>query len=144
MRARLLISLFVVASALLAAGSEEPLETLKQRAATANEGERPRLFLEIAERQLRAADAAYSQGSVDQGKAAVTEVADYCEKAAAAAASSRKHLKHTEIKIRDLSRRLGGMLRSVSFDDREPLQAALDRMEKARSGLLTAMFGLKS
>ena len=141
MSTRLFIPWFLLVSALLLAASDESLDALKRRAATANE---PRLFLEIAERQLRAADAAYSQGSLEQGKAAVADVADYCEKAAAAAASSHKQLKHTEIKIRDLSHRLGGMLRGLSFDDREPLQAALDRMEKARSNLLTAMFGLKS
>jgi hypothetical protein len=144
MRAPLIVSLFVVLGALLLPANEESLEQLKQRADNANDGDRPRLFLEIAERQLKAADTAYSQGSPDEGKAAIGDVAAYCEKAAAAATASHKHLKNTEIKIRDLAHRLGTMLHSVSFEDREPLQAALDRMEKARSQLLSAMFGLKS
>jgi hypothetical protein len=144
MRAPLLLSSFVVLSALLLAASEESLEQLKQRAAIASDSDRARLFLEVAERQLKAAGSDYNEGSLEAGKAAVDDVASYCEKAAAAATSSRKHMKNTEIKIRDLAHRLGALLRSVSLDDREPLQAALDRMEKARSQLLSAMFGLKS
>ena len=132
---KLLLFAVVLAATIVLAAEPETIDQLKQRAAAAKDGDQPKLFLEVAERQLKAADSAYSQGNAEQAKAAINDVGAYCERAAAAATSTHKHLKHTEIKIRDLARRLGSMLRVVSFDDREPLQAAIDRIEKARSGL---------
>jgi hypothetical protein len=129
---------------ILLASEPESIEQLKERAAAAKPGNQPKLFLEVAERQFLAATAAYHAGQPDNGKAAAEDVATYCEKAGAAARESRKYLKNTEIRIRDLSRKLDALRRDLSFDDREPVQAAIQRMEKVRTDLLNAMFGPKS
>ncbi len=127
-----------------AVAAQETVEQLKERAAAAKVQEQPKLFLEVAAQQLKTADAAYNEGNVDAGRAAVDDVASYSEKAATAAISSRKHLKHTEIKIRDMAHKLDGIRRTLNFEDREPLQEAISRMEKLRSDLLNAMFAPKS
>jgi heterodisulfide reductase subunit A-like polyferredoxin len=141
---RLLAVLLLFATGFVTASEQLTVTELKQRATAARRTEQPKLFLEIAERQLRAADDAYRGGNVEEGRAAVADVADSCEKAGLAATSARKHLKETEIRIRDLSRRLDSLRRILSFEDRAPVNDAIERMEKTRSDLLNAMFGLKS
>jgi len=116
---------------------------LKERAFAARKAEQPKLFLEVAERQLQAADNAFSQGQTEAGKAATEDVADACEKAGAAATGARKHLKSTEMEIRALARKLDAMRHTLSFEDQGPLAAAIERMEQVRNDLLSAMFGPK-
>ncbi len=144
MRNRALILALVLAAATLAWASEESLDQLKARAEAAKPGDQPKLFLEIAQRQLQAADTAYQAGDVDKAQQAVDEVASYSEKAGTAAITSRKQMKKVEIKVRDMEHRLADLRRSVNFDDRPPLEAAINRMEKIRAELLKAMFGPKS
>ncbi len=121
-------------------GGEETLDQLKQRAGTARPEDQPKLFMEIAERDFKLASQFYNVGDADKGKAAVQELTTYCEKAAAAASQSGKHLKKTELKVRELARRLDAMSKSLAFDDREPVKTSVDRLEKLRSDLLARMF----
>lgn len=142
-KASILAFVFVVAG--LAAGADqETLEQLKSRAEALRPSDQVKLFVEIAKRQYIAAADFYEMGDAEAGKAAVEEVASYCERAGTAAQSSGKHLKHVEIRVRDLERKLQALERRVSFDDREPLKAAVERLEKTRSDLLSTMFRKKS
>jgi hypothetical protein len=143
-RRRLLIIVMLFAVSALAADKEETLDQLKQRAERASQRDQPKLFLELAERQLKTADSAYNEGKVDQARTAVEEVAGFSEKAGTAAIATRNHLKQAEIRIRDMEHKLSDIRRTVSFDDRPPLEAAISRMEKIRGDLLKAMFGPKS
>ncbi len=144
MRYRAAILVLVLAAAVLALAKEESLQALKERAESAKPGDQPKLFLEVAEFQLKAADTAYQAGNADQGQQAVDDVAGYSEKAGSAAIASHKHMKKVEIKLRDMEHKLADMRRNVEFDDRPPLEAAINRMEKVRADLLKAMFGPKS
>jgi hypothetical protein len=137
------VSLLFAAGLVLAADQETVVQ-LKQRAMAVTGAEQTKLFLEIAKRQLKAADGAFSQGQIEQGKVAVEEVADYCQKAGTAATTTGKYLKQTEIEIRALIRRLDAISSTLSFEDRAPLAAAIERMEQVRSDLLNAMFAPKS
>lgn len=141
-KAPILAFVFVLAG-LASGANQETLEQLKSRAENLRPSDQVKLFMGIAERQYKAAADSYDKGDAEAGKAAVQDVASYCERAGAAAQSSGKHLKHVEIHIRDLERKLQALQRSVSFDDREPLKAAVDRLEKTRSDLLSTMFRKK-
>ena len=139
----------VAAAALLmslsmAASEHESLDQLQARAARAGGSEQVRLYLEVAARQLQAADEAFNAGEVEQGNALVNQLSAACEKAGAAARSSGKHQKQAEIHMRNLQRRLEAMRRNLSYDDRDALSQAIDRIEKLRAELLAQMFGLKS
>ena len=46
--------------------------------------------------------------------------------------------------MRNLQRRLDAMRRNLSYDERDALSQAIDRIEKLRAELLAQMFGLKS
>jgi hypothetical protein len=141
MRRLTIVMLFLACSSLLVyAGKEETVEQLKARVETAKPADQVGICLEVAERQLKAADDAFNAGDADKGQSAVTDVVNYAERAGEAARASGKNLKNAEIHIRKIARRLDDIRRTLNFEDRPPLQAAVDRLEHVRTELLARMF----
>ena len=66
----------------------------------------------------------------------------YAGRAAEAAQKSGKHLKDTEILLRETARRLDDVRKTLNFDDRPHVEAAVQQVEKFRQQLLDHMFGL--
>ena len=135
-----LVLLFFLAASALGSEKGASLDELKAKAESASNKDKPRLFLEIAQRQLTEADQQYTLGDVDRGLAAVHDVTLYAERAAGAALDSGKHQKQTEIAIREMANKMEAIVRSLAIDDRPPVQAAVDRLQKIRDSLLTGMF----
>ena len=143
-RYSLLASLLLLAVSAAFAGQPESIEQLKQRADAASPGSQPKLYLALARRHLDAAQTAFDQGNIEAGHIAVDGAVNAFESAASAAVTSRKYLKDGEIRMREMARRLDSMRRPLGIEDRERLQVAIDRMDKARNRLVNAMFGSKS
>ena len=137
----LLITVILSITLMAAAKKEESLEQLKARIANAPVDQQISLGLEIAERQLKAADKLYTDGNTEQARSAVNDVVEYSEKATQGASQSGKKLKEAEIKVRKMAHKLLEIKRSVNFEDQQPLQDAADRLEHMRSDLLSRMFG---
>ena len=135
------ISILVVAGAPALAHKEEPLQELKARVETTRLGDRPSLCIEIAKRQLKAADRLYTEGKVEEARAAVQDVVAYAEQATEAATKTGKKLKNTEIAVRKMAERLRDIKRSLNFEDQQPVHDAAERLEHLRSQLLSKMFG---
>jgi len=135
------VTVVLAISALTVAAKQETLQELKARAESVPLGDRPALYIEIAEWQLKSADELYSAGKTDDARAAVNDVVAYSEKAHDAAIQSGKKLKSTEISIRKMAERLRDIKRTLNFEDQAPAQAAADRLEKLRDDLLSHMFG---
>jgi hypothetical protein len=133
-----LLALSVLASAIVA--RESSVEELKARLATASAGERPRLCLEIAERQLTSADKFYADGDTEKGQAALSDVALFCETARDNSIQSGKRLKQTEISVRLMARKLTDLKHRVTHDEQTAVQSTIDRLQKVRDDLLAAMF----
>ena len=114
---------------------------LKAKADAAHGGEQAKLCLLYAHRQLEAANDLFTNGDVEQAQADVQEVMVYTRKAAEAAESSGKHMKQTEIALRELSKRMHDIADSLAVEDRPPLREAMDSIEQLRSELLARMFG---
>ena len=125
------------------AAKEEPLDQLLKRAQVARVQDQPPLYLEAAQRQLKAADEFYAAGKVDEARVALEDVVTYSDRATAAASKSGKKLKNTEIAVRKMAERLRDMKRTLAFEDQAPVQAAADHLEKMRTELLSRMFGSK-
>jgi hypothetical protein len=137
--ASLMLSMVAVPSALT--GGEQPtIEELKERVANAALADRPPLCIHISERQLDAADRFYAAGDSEKAQAALTEVVAYSELARDYAIQSRKHEKPSEIAIRKMARKLADLKHTVSHDDQEQVQNTVDRLQRIRDDLLTAMF----
>lgn len=138
-RVAVLAVLMVVACALSFA-KELTLEELKERVAGASIAERPALCIEIAERQVEAASRLYGADDVDKAQAALGDVASFSELARDYAIQSHKREKQSEIAVRKMARKLDNLKHSVSRDDQIKIQETIDRLERVRDDLLTAMF----
>jgi len=139
---RLTISIFLIAFTvtLCAAAKDETVAELKSRFESARPEDRPELAIQIARRQLRDADKLYSDGKVDQARAAVEDVVAYSEKARDAATQTKKHLKNVEIDVRKIAEKLRDIKRTLAFDDQTPVEQAIRRLEDVRTALLQEMF----
>ncbi len=135
---------FLLAASMLAFGRhEETTEQLIARAEAAPGQQQSDLFLEVAERQLKSAIEAFKAGKNDDGRAALQQIVAYGDKARSAALGSSKHLKHTEIKLRQISKRLRDVKLNIDVDDQGGVQSAIDKLEQFRTELLKNMFGAK-
>lgn len=121
--------------------SQASVEDLKARLQNARPDERAGISLEIAERQVTAADKLYNDGKVDEAQAAIKDVVSYAGQAGEATAQTGHRIKNTEIAMRKMAHRLRDMKRSVTFENQATLQSAIDALEKIRTDLLDKMFG---
>jgi hypothetical protein len=142
MRLPITIAAILLAASVLAfAYKTETTQELIARADAARMEDRPALYTEIAERELKSADELFTAGKVDDAQTAVKDVVTYSEKAHDAAIQSGKKLKNTEIDFRKMAAKLRDIKRSLNFDDQAPVQTAADRLENLRTDLLSHMFG---
>jgi hypothetical protein len=123
---------------------QETLEQLIARAPSARAEEQPRLYIEIARRELEAAEKSYKAGENDAARKSVDELVSYSGKASDGASQTGKKLKDTEIALRKMSQRLRDLKRGLPYEDQGPVQAAADRLEQMRTDLLSRMFGKKA
>jgi hypothetical protein len=129
---------------LLAAGLTEPtLQELVTRAEAARPQDQPGLYVDIAEREFKAADQLYTEGKVEEAAAAVRNIVTYSERAHDASVQSGKRLKNTEIALRKLSSRLSDLKRTLNFEDQAPVGTAAARLQRLSDDLLAQMFGNK-
>ncbi len=143
-RMRVTIVVLLALSSLPAlAYAGENLQQLIARAESAPPKDRPGLYLQIARQQADSADKLYQEGNAEAGGVALADVLTYSEKASDAAASTGKKLKDTEIGLRKMSEKFRDVKHNLPFDDQAPVQQAIDRLEKMRTNLLSAMFGKK-
>ena len=144
MRVRVTILMLFAASSLVTfAGKEESLDQLIARTEAARLQDRPSLYLQIARRQAEAADKHYEEGNAETGNTALNDMVTYSDKASDAAVRSGKRLKDTEIALRKMAEKFRDIKRTLPFEDQEPVQQAIDHLEKLRTDLLSAMFGKK-
>ncbi|HTE89694.1 MAG TPA: hypothetical protein VK639_12100 [Terriglobales bacterium] len=144
MRIRIIILAVFFASSLVAfTHKEETLAELITRAESSKLDDRPRLYTEIARRQVKAADQLYAAGKPEEARAAVRDVVEYSDKASDAATQSGKKLKDTEIAVRKMVARLRDINRTLAFEDQASVEEAVNHLEQVRTQLLSQMFGKK-
>jgi len=136
-----LIALLVACFASIAMAAKDPtIEELKDRLKSTSVGDRPRLCVQIAERQLDAANKSFAADESDKAKAALADVVAFSEFARDYAIQSHKHQKQTEIAVRTMIRKLNDLKHTVAHDDQAAIQDAIDRLQRVRDDLLLAMF----
>jgi hypothetical protein len=137
-------SILLVSIALISAGAhgrtEPTVEELKARVSSANVGDKPKICVEIAEKQLDAADKLYTADDIEKARLSLTDVVSYSELARDYSIQSRKHQKQTEIAIRSMTRKLNDLLHVLGREEQDPIKDAISHLERARDDLLAAMF----
>lgn len=141
---RLFVLFLLLVAAVASPAKEKTIAELVQEAQAAKPDHQAKLYVEIAERQLSAADKLYESGNSDAARANIEDVKQYSTRAANAAISSHKRLKQTEISLRKMESKLQDMAHSLDYSDQRPVQAAADQLETLRGHLLMAMFGKKA
>ncbi len=126
------------------ARKEESIEQLIARADAARPDQQADLYMQVADRELKAVLEASKASQWDQFLTALQQTVKYSDSAHSAALHTDKHLKRTEIKIREISNRLRDLKLNVDLDEQPAVQAAVDRLEGFRTELLHSMFGSKS
>ena len=119
---------------------ELTLEELKARVPHAKPDERTNLCIQIAERQVEAADKLYVAGKIEEAEAAIHDVVSYSQQASEAAGQTGHRLKNTEIAMRKMSHRLNDIKRILPFENQALVQSAIDTLDKIRTDLLSRMF----
>lgn len=138
---RLALLLLLACAVAAAADKPESLDALKQRVGSAKPGkERIELCLKVARQQMSAADHMFDAGDAAKAQAAVQDVISYGLRAITEARETRKRMKETEISIRKLTEHMNDLERTLAYDDRAPVAAAVKQLDSARSELLAAMF----
>ncbi len=137
---KLWIIFVVLLSVAALADKTDSVEALKAEAQNASPKKKIELYTKIAEQQLKNLDQAYNAGQKQQARSALDDVVTYSVNAADLAAQSGKKMKHTEITMRKISARLDGIRKNLDVDERPPVEAAVQKIETARSALLDRMF----
>ena len=122
---------------------EPTVDELKSRLSSTNVGDRPQLCLQIAERQLDAADKLYAAVETEKAQESLTDVVAFSELARDYSIQSHKHQKQTEIAVRRMTRKLIDIKHAVAHDEQAAVQNAIDKLERVRDDLLLAMFPKK-
>jgi hypothetical protein len=141
----LTILIFLLTAGVLCFGrQQETLPQLMARADAAPPGQQADLCMEVAEREVKLALAAYKANKTDEARDSLQQIVKYADKGRSAAIQSGKRLKHTEIKLRQAALHLRDLKLNVDVDDQPLVQAAVDKLEDYRTEILKNMFGLKS
>jgi hypothetical protein len=130
----------LLATYALGSHKEPTVEELKARIATVSVADRPVLCIYISERQLDAAGRFYVAGDDQKAQTALGDVVTYSESAGEYAIQSHKHEKQSEIAIRKMVRKLDDLRHTVTHDEQEQIQHAMDSLQRVRDDLLAAMF----
>jgi hypothetical protein len=138
--AGLLLVALVISLTARAAPVEPTVEELKAKVAAASVGDRAHLCVQIAQKQLVATDKLYASGEIEKAQAALTDVVAFSELARDYSIESHKYQKQTEIGVRSMARKLADIKHLVGHDDQEPIQDAMNRLQRVRDDLLAAMF----
>jgi hypothetical protein len=124
-----------------AAAREEPsVDQLKARFKVASVGERPRICVQIAQRQMAETSRLYGANDYDKARATLTDVVTFSELARDYAIQSHKYQKQSEIAVRGIIRRLTDVLHSLTSQDQPPVREAISRLQQVRNDLLVSMF----
>jgi polyhydroxyalkanoate synthesis regulator phasin len=117
------------------------IEELKAKAEHKGEADRARYYAEIAHELVEVANVQFTNGEPDKGQASIKDAVAYAEKAATSAEEKGHKIKNAEITLRETSRRIEEVRKTLDVDNQPPLKAAVERLEQLRKQLLQRMFG---
>src|SRR5579862_2662947 len=88
------------------------------------EKDRAQLYAQLAHGLVDKANEQFTANNFDGGYATIKQVVDYAQKSTDLAVENEKHIKDVEIELRETSRRLLEVKKSLNSDDQPPLASA--------------------
>lgn len=129
--------------AILPLAAQRSIEGLKEEADHAQGGHQAKLASDLAHYLVDIANQEFTQGNNEKAQATVQDILKYAQMARNAAVKSHDYLKQTEIRLRQTQRHLEDIKRTLTVDDRPPLDAVEKKIEQFRQDLLDSMFSPK-
>jgi len=121
-------------------GTDLSVEDMKSRLSSAAIGDRPKLCVQIAERQMAETNRLYAAADDDKAQPVLTDVVAYSELARDYAIQSHKYQKQTEIAVREMIRKLTQIEHTLGHEEVAPVKDAISHLQRVRDDLLAAMF----
>ncbi|HXB19791.1 MAG TPA: hypothetical protein VNV88_00345 [Candidatus Solibacter sp.] len=137
---KLIATSILFAFAVAAVAAQRSIDQMKAEADKAEGGHQAKLCAEVARQLVPIADQQFTEGHNEQAQVTVQEVLKYGSKARDASISSHGKMKETEILLRETQRKLQEVRRTLSVDDRPPLEAVEKKLEQFRQDILNEMF----
>jgi chromosomal replication initiation ATPase DnaA len=116
---------------------------IQQELANAHGGKEADLRSRMARALVLQAKDEYKQDRVEQAEKSLDRARSECERATAVAIASRSKETRVEIRLRQISRQLNEIARSVPFDNRVYIEQVRHSVEELRTRLLDHMFKKK-
>jgi len=142
MKFRWLFIAMLAAPMLLHSDDKEPIEKMIQKADAAGDHQ-AELYAKVVRREIELAADAYKSGDAQKTSGNLHDADIYADKALASAQQAHKHLKQAEIALRESSRKLFELDRSMALEDRPPAEETLKHLQSVDSELLQLMLGVK-
>jgi hypothetical protein len=136
----LILLAWMVAAAHGSSRNEPTVDELKARVSSANTGEKAKLCIQIAEKQLDEVDRLYAADNVEKAQTALTDVISYSELSRDYSIQSHKHEKQIEISVRAMARKLSDIVHTLGHEEQTPVKNAIEHLQRVRDDLLAAMF----
>jgi len=138
---RKFIAIFIFLTCALNFGvAQRSIDQMKAEADRAEGGHQAKLCAEVAEKLVPIADQQFTEGNVSEAQKLVQEILTYANQARDAAVKSRSKMKETEISLRATQRKLEAVKRTISAEDRPPLDEVEKKLEQFRQDILNEMF----
>jgi len=112
------------------------VERLKTKAESMKDYERGKIYSEIARELTEQASRQFAEGDEVAALRSVAEVVEFAEKASSAAKLRNKKTKDTEINLRKTARRLEEVSKTLTLEDRPPIEEAMQKVDEIRKELL--------
>lgn len=112
-----------------------PVDELIKEAQNAGDRQ-PELYSKVVRQEVDAARDNYNSGNAPAAESALNAAVTYSDKLLESARQHRKHLKATELGLRETTRRLREVERELEFEQRPPAAAAREHLEQVDSELL--------
>lgn len=144
----LLLALFTAFALPASLGATDTIAKLEARLEREKKpAERARIVAKLAALQLEEVSAAYHEGRYEPGAALLGKLLDGIEEADRGLLTlpvdprrKSKGFKELEIQVRETIRQLRDVAGTVSFSNRQPIEAGIARLEKVQDSLLNALF----
>jgi hypothetical protein len=104
------------------------------------EQDRAEAYAKLALELTTLAAEQYNSDAMDQAHETARSIGEAASKSAEAGKIKRKKVKQAELTLRECSRRLDQLRRTLPVSEQGVVKASLEQVEKARSELLEAMF----
>ena len=137
---KLIATCILFTFAIAAVAAQRSIDQMKVEADKAEGGRQAKLCAELARQLVPVADQQFTETHVEQAQNTVQEILKYASKARDASINSHGKMKETEIILRETQRKLQELRRTLSVDDRQPLEEVGKKLEQFRQDILNEMF----